>query len=203
MSTNITRSMTVGVFRTRDQAQRAIADLRTLGFTDDKIGIVAKHEGNGDFGIDNDPTHSRWEEGTAIGAATGAAAGVGLGLAVVAGLMTPVGPLIAGGALMGLLASAGAGATVGTIFGGLIGLGVSEEDASFYDSEIKSGRYLVTVEAGHRTEEVESVFERSGGYNRLTPESIRSGGSDDSTSGPRHRPQGLDVLTATDRPVFP
>lgn len=169
---NITRSMTVGVFQTRDQAQAAVSDLRQLGFTHDKIGIVAKHEGNSDFGIDNDPTNSRWEEGTAIGAAAGGAAGIGLGLAVVAGLMTPVGPLIAGGALMGLLASAGTGATVGTIFGGLIGLGVSEEDASFYDSEINHGRYIVTVEAGNRSDAVESVFQRNGGYNRMNSAAV-------------------------------
>ncbi len=166
----ITRSMTVGVFRTRNQAQTVIADLKQLGFRDDEIGLVARNEGgDSEFGIENDPTKSRWEEGTAIGAGAGAATGVGLGLAVVAGLISPVGPLIAGGALVALIASVGTGATIGTLFGGLIGLGVSEEDASFYESEIHAGRYLVTVEAGRRTNEVRAVFNRNDGYDRLTP----------------------------------
>ncbi len=164
----ITRSMTVGVFRTHEQARHVVAELRRLGFRDEEIGIVAKHNTD-DFGMEGDPTKSRWEEGTAIGAAAGAAAGVGIGIAVVAGLMTPVGPLIAGGALISLLASAGTGATIGTLFGGLIGLGVSEEDASFYESEVQAGRYLVTVEAGRRTDEVRAVFNRNESFDRLTP----------------------------------
>lgn len=165
----ITRSMTVGVFTTRAQAQSAISDLKRLGFTDDHIGLIAKREASeGTFGIENDPTESRWEEGTAIGAGAGAVTGVGLGLAVVVGLMSPVGPLIAGGTLVALLASAGAGASVGTLFGGLIGLGISEEDASFYDDEIQAGRYLVTVEAGKRVEEARAVFARHDSYDRTT-----------------------------------
>ncbi len=203
MSTkSITRSMTVGVFRTRDQAQQAVAALRQFGFTDDLIGIVAKHDGSESFGIDNDPTHSRWEEGTAIGAATGAAAGVGLGLAVVAGLMTPVGPLIAGGALMGLLASAGTGATIGTLFGGLIGLGISEEDATFYESEIQNGRYLVTVEAGKRSADAEAVFERYEGYNRLTADAIPSSRVE-AQEPAHHRSHDMGRSSGTDRPVYP
>ncbi len=82
--------------------------------------------------------------------------------------MSPVGPLIAGGALVALLASAGTGATAGTLLGGLIGLGISEEDASFYDDEIQAGRYLVTVEAGKRVEEARAVFARNDGYDRMT-----------------------------------
>jgi len=171
----ITRSMTVGVFRTHEQARHVVAELQRLGFRDDEIGIVAKHNTD-DFGMEGDPTESRWEEGTAIGAAAGAATGVGLGIAVVAGLMSPVGPLIAGGALVGLLASAGTGAAVGTLFGGLIGLGVSEEDASFYDSEVQAGRYVVTVEAGRRSNEVRSVFTRHEGFDRLTPAENAFGG---------------------------
>ena len=167
-TSTITRSMTVGVFRTHEQARQVVAELQRLGFRDDEIGIVAKHNTN-DFGLEDDPTKSRWEEGTAIGAGVGAATGVGLGIAVVAGLMSPVGPFIAGGALVSLIASAGTGATIGTLFGGLIGLGVSEEDASFYESEVTAGRYLVTVEAGRRSSEVRSVFDRHEGYNRLTP----------------------------------
>ncbi len=168
-SKDITRSMTVGVFRTHEEARHVVSELKQLGFREEDIGIVAKNDGsNRDFGMDNDPTKSRWEEGTAIGAGAGAATGVGLGLAVAAGLMTPVGPLIAGGALVAMLASAGTGATIGTLFGGLIGLGVSEEDANFYETEVGAGRYLVTVEAGRRGTEVQAVFNRHSGYNRLT-----------------------------------
>ena len=64
---------------------------------------------------------------------------------------------------------AGAAAlTVGTIVGGLIGLGVPEDDASYYESEVHAGRYVVTVNAGNRVAEVKSLFARYQGYDRST-----------------------------------
>ena len=169
--TTSTKSTTVGVFTTRAQAQQAVNELKTLGYTDDQIGLVAKHEDGSvgtTSGLQDDPTGTRWEEGTGIGAAAGAATGTGLGLAVAAGLLTPVGPLIAGGALIALLASVGAGATVGTLVGGLVGLGVPEDDATYYEGEVHAGRYVVTVDAGGRGAEVKSLFNRYQGYDRTT-----------------------------------
>ena len=170
-SATTTSTTTVGVFKTRAQAQQAVSELKTLGYTDEQIGLVAKDESTGETtrtGLADDPTGTRWEEGTGIGAAAGAATGTGLGLAVAAGLLTPVGPLIAGGALIALIASAGAGATVGTLVGGLVGLGVPEDDATYYDSEVQSGRYVVTVNAGAKAGEVKTMFRRYEGYDRST-----------------------------------
>ena len=164
--TGTTKSTTVGVFNTRAKADKAVNELKSLGYTDDQIGVVAKHEISS--GLHDDPTGTRWEEGTGIGAAAGAATGTGLGLAVAAGLLSPVGPLIAGGALVALIASAGAGATVGTLVGGLIGLGVPEDDAEYYEGEVDAGRYVVTVDAGARSTEVQSMFRRHDGYDRST-----------------------------------
>ncbi len=164
--TSTTKSTTVGVFNTRAQADKAVNELKSLGYSDDQIGVVAKHETSS--GLQDDPTGTRWEEGTGIGAAAGAATGTGLGLAVAAGLLSPVGPLIAGGALIALIASAGAGATVGTLVGGLIGLGVPEDDAEYYEGEVDAGRYIVTVDAGARSTEVQSMFRRHDGYDRST-----------------------------------
>ena len=157
---------TVGVFKTRAQAQQAVRELQSQGYTNDQIGLVAKDEPTDKSGLPGDPTGTRWEEGTGIGAAAGAATGTGLGLAVAAGLLSPVGPLIAGGALIALIASAGAGATVGTIVGGLVGLGVPEDDAAYYDSEVAAGRYVVTVESGAKHADVQSTFRRYEGYDR-------------------------------------
>src|SRR5205814_4231929 len=110
------------------------------GFPDAQLGIASRdHQLSRDkFGLKNDPTHSKWEQGTAVGAAAGGATGLGLGLAVAAGLMPPLGPILAGGTLVALLASAGAGAAVGTVVGGLVGLGIPEEDADYYQTEVRS-----------------------------------------------------------------
>ncbi|HEY1189247.1 MAG TPA: hypothetical protein VGE74_16465 [Gemmata sp.] len=139
-----------GVFPDYPAASRAVSALRRAGFGDEQIGLlgpaeVATREKHS--GLANDPTNTRWEEGTGIGAATGGLAGLGFGAAVAAGLISPIGPVLAGGTLVALLASAGVGATVGTIMGGLAGLGVPEDEAQFYASAIEAGRVLVTVRA--------------------------------------------------------
>lgn len=165
-TTSSSRGTVVGVFADYAEAHRAVADLRSAGFRDDQIGVVGPGRGDDDagggrFGLANDPTGTRWEEGTGIGAAVGAAGGLGLGALVAAGLMTPVGPAVAGGALVALLASAGAGATVGTVVGGLAGLGVPEEDARRYQAEAEAGRVLVTVHhVDGRAAEARSVLAR-------------------------------------------
>ena len=120
------RATVIGVFSDRDQAQTAVDDLRRAGFRDDQIGLVSRtatpahatHTTTHDqakekTGLPEDPTHSHWEEGAGIGAAAGAATGAGLGLAVAANLIPGLGPVIAGGTILAILASAGTGAAVG------------------------------------------------------------------------------------------
>ncbi len=163
----------VGIFQDRTNAADAIRDLRAAGFRDSQIGLISKHDADWDdragrklasdrSGLANDPTHTHWEEGSGIGAAAGAATGVGLGLAVAAGLMPPLGPIIAGGTLVALLASAGTGAAVGTVVGGLIGLGIPEEHAATYERDVNEGRTLVTVSAGDRYADAVDILHKRG-----------------------------------------
>ncbi len=150
-----TRMVTaLGVFPGYAEARRAVEALRQAGYRDDQIGVL----GPGDAeaarersGLANDPTHTRWEEGAGIGAAAGGLAGLGLGAAIAAGLMSPLGPVVAGGWIVALLASAGTGAAVGTVVGGLAGLGVPEDDAKWYAGELEAGRVVVTVRAADAT----------------------------------------------------
>jgi len=154
----------VGTFRDRSDATDAIRELREAGFSDRQLGLISKHDAdwNTRTGLANDPTSTHWEEGTGIGAAAGAATGVGLGLAVAAGLMPPLGPIIAGGTLVALLASAGTGAAVGTVVGGLVGLGIPEEHATTYANDVTAGNTLVTVSAGDRYAEAVDVLHKHG-----------------------------------------
>src|SRR5262245_36419254 len=123
------KTRVVASFAERPQATAAVHALRGVGFTDSQIGVVARDTRTG---LVNDPTGNRWEEGTGIGAAAGAATGLGLGLAVATGMLVPLGPVIVGGTAVALLASAGAGAVVGAVAGGVIGLGVPEEEQAYY-----------------------------------------------------------------------
>ncbi len=170
-----THPMLVGVFPGFAEARHAVEDLRRAGFRDDQIGVLGPDRGEAPAaehtGLPNDPLGTRWEEGAGIGAATGATAGVGLGLAVAAGLISPIGPVIAGGALVALLASASAGAASGAVVGGILGAGVPEDHARIYEGELQAGRVLVTVHPADGQEDAaREVLRRHGGVPHGQPD---------------------------------
>lgn len=164
---------TVGVFVTRDAAERAVADLQKAGYADDQIGLVGKDSSGRTVSTDA-AGETKAAEGAGTGAALGAAAGatgMALGsLAIAFGVIPVIGPVLAVGPLAAALISAAGGAAggaaAGGLVGGLIGWGVPEEDAKYYEGEVKAGRYLVTVDSRERAGDVSGVFTRHGGYDR-------------------------------------
>jgi hypothetical protein len=160
-----TRSTAVGVFHDRSTAQEAVDALKRAGFREDQIGVATRSEEKEPL-LDRD-IGSKAAEGAAIGAATGAGVGALWGLGVVAQLFQPLG-IVAGGTLLALLASAGTGAAVATVLGALVGLGVPEDEAAYYEGEIKNGRTLVAVRANDRFDEAWNILNRYGAYNRQT-----------------------------------
>lgn len=163
------RPIVVGVFEDRDQAERAIEELRRAGFSDDEIGFALRGEtspaGAGDV-TDADAgadAGTRAGEGAVTGMVTGGLIG-GL-LAAGASLLIPgIGPIIGGGILATILGGAAAGAAAGGLLGALTGLGVPEEEARYYESEFQSGRTIVTVKAGERYREAADILNRHSGY---------------------------------------
>ncbi len=164
--TSETTTIIGGIFARSQDAHKAVRELRALGISDDHIGLISRRS-DGSLERDGDEAGAKWEEGTGIGAAVGATAGTGLGLAVVAGMLTPIGPVIAGGALVGLLASMGVGATVGSAIGGLVGLGLTQDDADYFERELKAGKTLVTVSTMNNTDAAIDILQRTGGKLRL------------------------------------
>jgi hypothetical protein len=170
MATATVRTTTVGVFRTREAAERAVADLRAAGYRADEIGLVGKDAGGKTVKTDG-AGETNAGEGAAIGAAAGAVAGAGVGAAVLAGVIPVIGPVLAIGTLGTILLNAAGGAAVAGLAGALIGWGIPEEDAKYYEGEVKAGRYLVTVDRGDAYD-ARGVFLRHGGYDRATAPAV-------------------------------
>ena len=95
-------------------------------------------------------------------------------LGIAAGMLPVIGPAVAGGLLMSVVASAGGAATAGTIVGGLVGLGVPQSDADYYEGEFKSGRSLITVQAGARNGEALRILQQYGASSRSSASSYAS-----------------------------
>ena len=160
-----TMDATVGVFETRAAAERAVADLRAAGYRDDQISLIARDtRGNT---VRTDGAGDNAAEGAAVGAAAGAGA-LALGsLAVSFGVIPVIGPILAVGPIAAALISAAGGAAAGSVAGALIGWGIPDEDARYYEDEVKAGRYVVTVH-GDRSVDARSTFSRHGGYDRAS-----------------------------------
>jgi hypothetical protein len=164
-------STIVGVFLDRNRAQRAVNELRRVDFREDQIGVITRTE-HGIPPAEEWPadiaTNSKVAEATAIGAATGAGIGALWALGIAASVLPPVGPVIAGGTLAAVIASAAGAGVVGTIVGALIGLGIPEEEARYYEQEFAAGRTLVTVRPEGRYEEAFTILRSNGAYDMQT-----------------------------------
>jgi hypothetical protein len=159
-------STIIGVFETPEDAQGAVKELAKRGLTDAQIG-VAGHDYSEKTGararrLDGEESESYVGEGAATGLAAGAGVGALWGLGIIAGAIPAIGPAIAGGTLAAILSSAAAGAAAAGVAGGLIGLGISKDEAEFYESEYRAGKTIVTATAMGREDEVRQVFQEWG-----------------------------------------
>ena len=100
-----------------------------------------------------------------MGAAAGAGIGGLVGLGVLAGVIPVIGPAIAAGTLATILTNAAGGAAIAGLSGALIGWGIPEEHAKYYDGQLEAGRVVVTVHAEDRGKSARTILENHGGYN--------------------------------------
>lgn len=161
------------VFDSRDEAQRAIEQLRSAGVNESAISVVGQQgemSSEGDLSGDGDGDHVN-KSGALKGALTGAGIGGLLGVAALA--IPGVGPLAAAGAIAAsaLPEAAAIGAGVGALGGGVSGLltghGVSDEDARYYEDHLNRGGIFVSVDtdtAGVDAQTAREILYRAGGH---------------------------------------
>jgi len=136
-----------GIFKTRADVERGVDMLRSGGFRSEDISVLMpENVGTKEFAHEK---HTKAPEGAAGGVGTGMVLGgtlgwlVGIGALAIPGL----GPLIAAGPILALLAGAGVGGAVGGIVGALVGMGVPEFEAKRYEGFIREGGILLSVHA--------------------------------------------------------
>jgi hypothetical protein len=157
------RTIVVGVFDDPRHAQRCLAELRQAGFQDAELG-VASPERNDVMPATSEAKDTYAEEGAVTGILAGAGLGAAWGIGIAAGVLPMIGPVIAGGTLAAIAASAAIGASAAGVAGALIGLGIPEDEASYYEEEFKAGRTLVTVRAGSRYDDAVAIIRRWNGH---------------------------------------
>lgn len=152
----------IGVFQSRDQAERCVREMRQRGFGDSEISILARDPGGGkrsrgrDQEMAGEMGQQDLSDGTAWGGALGAIGGLLAGAGALA--IPGVGPIIAAGPL----AAALSGAVAGGVAGGLMDLGVPEDRGREYEQELRQGRILAVVEASDdKADEAERIMKEA------------------------------------------
>ena len=140
-----------GVFKSENNAETAVNQLRSLGIPEKRIGIVrpGSHPERLEAGVPvtdtEDPGMGR-AMGAAVGGAMGAAGGATAGLAVASLVVPGIGPLIAfgmvGAALLGVMGAA-AGSAVGDSVEQELGEGIPHEDVYLYEDALRHGHSVV------------------------------------------------------------
>ena len=144
----------VGLFYSRDEAEKALRALKDDGFDMNRVNVIAKNADEVSKSAGMDVAYDEGNnaaEGAGAGATSGAILGgiggllLGLGTLAIPG----VGPIIVAGeaasTIASTLAGAGIGAAAGGIIGGLVGLGIPEDKAKIYSDRVSSGSYLIMV----------------------------------------------------------
>src|SRR5215213_7098039 len=168
----MTMQAITGVFKSQDQAENAVQQLKNLGIPDKRIGIVRpdstpeRLESGVPVSDTEEPGMGR-AMGAAVGGAMGAAGGATAGLAV-ASLMVPgIGPLLAfgmvGAALLGVVGAA-AGSAVGDTVEEELGEGIPHEDVYLYEDSLRHGHSIVIAyaEDGEQSNRAAEVIRNAG-----------------------------------------
>ena len=161
-----------GVFKSQDQADNAVNELRSIGITDKRLGIV--RPGTEPERLEEGVPVSDTEEpgmgramGAAVGGAMGAAGGATAGLAVASLAIPGIGPLLAfgmvGAALLGTVGAA-AGSAVGDTVEEELGEGVPHEDIYLYEDALRHGHTVLIAHAeeGDQADNAADVMRRAG-----------------------------------------
>jgi hypothetical protein len=132
-----------GVFKSRSDAERAVAELRTLGIPNDRINLLTPEATAKELAAV--PTSEGEQPGMVktLGAVAGGAVGLGVGEMIAAMILPGVGFVLAvglaGGALLGAIGGGAiAGAAEDKVFGAL-----PEEELPVYEDALRRGRTVV------------------------------------------------------------
>jgi hypothetical protein len=153
-----------GIYQTRAAAEECVDALRHAGFRSADISaLFPDNAGTKDLACEK---NTKAPEGAAAGATSGAVLGgvfgwlVGIGALAIPG----IGPFIAAGPIVTVLAGAGAAGMAGGIIGALVGFGIPEYEAKRYEGRVKHGCILLSVHCddNHWIRRAEEVLRRTG-----------------------------------------
>ena len=140
--------MVTGMFRNREDAERAYGSMTSRGYAKDDINVLMSDKTRDTHFADGDTAlGSKAMEGAGVGSAIGGTLGAVIaGIAAIGtSILIPGLGLLVAGPIAAALAGAGAGGLTGGLIGALVGSGIPEETAKQYEAGINEGGIVVGV----------------------------------------------------------
>lgn len=154
----------VGVFKARADAEHAVADVKCIGVTSDRINLLTPEAGEKELAAV--PRSQGEQPGMvkALGALTGGALGAGVGEMVATMILPGAGLIIALGLAGGAILGAIGGEEIGRAAENTIFAPLPEEELFVYEDALRHGRSVViaTLADDSKSEAVRGVFDRDG-----------------------------------------
>src|SRR5450432_843390 len=153
-----------GIYSSRSGVENAVTALKDAGFQHSDVSVLLPENlGSKEIATEK---NTKAPEGATTGAGSGAIIGgtlgwlVGIGALAIPGL----GPFIAAGPIMSVLAGIGVGGAVGGVTGALIGMGIPEFEAKRYEGRLQKGGILLSVHSDDSdwTKRAKTILEQTG-----------------------------------------
>lgn len=136
----------IGIYENEQQAAEVVEELKEKGYTTEEISVIAKNI------KELSEVTQEVKPSTKDGAIAGAATGGALGIAgVLVGLSTVVipgfGAVLAAGPILTTIGGAvvGANSDAGGLKHALMEIGVPDDEAEHYSTDIENGKFLVFI----------------------------------------------------------
>jgi hypothetical protein len=184
------RTSVFGIYKTRAAAEYGIDALIGAGLPAADISVLLPHDVSlREFAHEK---HTKAPEGTTTGVIAGGTIGGTLGLLSGLGALAipGLGPFIAAGPVMAMLAGVGAGGAVGGLIGALSGMGIPEYEAKRYEGHVQHGGVLVSAHCNtaHDIEVAKEVFARTGAEDVASAGEVKAERDEHVPPSPPHRP---------------
>jgi len=148
IATTTDPNLVTGLFRNREDAERAYGALERRGYTREDVNLMMSDEARKrHFSSADTALGDKALEGAGVGSAIGGTVGavVAAIAAIGTSLVLPGLGLVVAGPLAAALAGAGAGGLTGGLVGALVGAGFPEERARVYETGIQEGGIVMGV----------------------------------------------------------
>lgn len=161
-----------GIFNNQADLQQVLNELELRGLGQD-VSVLMSEQTRGYYGdyfnsissTEGFEHNSKLPEGTATGGLAGGIIGAIIGgLTLVGSVLIPGAGLLVAGPLVGALTGGAIGTAAGGLIGALVGAGIPETEAKFYEESLKNqGTVLVVAHVPKDTaKEVKELFKRCG-----------------------------------------